>query len=590
MAELILRTDHALEAEFDRTVKADIAAFEVAADDFTAGKLTADEFRPHRLRRGIYTQRQEGVHMIRTKIPGGILTADQMDVLANCADEFAGGRGHLTTRQNMQYHFVPLAQVPGILRTLAAGKLTTREACYNTVRNVTASPLSGLLADEVFDVQPYARQVAFAFLHKEAYDSMPRKFKIAFFTGGAKDDMAVAIHDAGCIAVMKDGLPGFRVVVGGGLGPMPVEAKVLDEFLPADKLVPRIEAILRLFDKHGNRKNKNLARLKFVLRDRGWDWVKENIELEYANILANGGVEIPMSIPENFAGFQSTPPPLGQGTNLPVLGGTSADPEFDRWLETNVEEQKQNGYSIITIRTNQGNLTSEQMRGLGRVARDAGDSYVRVSINQNAYLAFIPVHNLPRVYSALRMLDLADAGAGEISDTLTCPGAYSCNLALTKSMNLGVALTESTRGYTDPLVKKLSIHISGCPNSCGQHWTSDLGFFGNSRKINGREVPYYQMLLGGGYEKDGTMKFGLMVQSIPARSTTIAVDRVLHHYMTAREDGETFRAYVLRHKVAFFKELTADLAKPLELGDEMCMDWGDDMAYSLKLGRGECAS
>ena len=590
MAELILRTDPALEAAFDRTVQADIAAFEVAANDFNAGRLNADEFRPHRLRRGVYTQRQEGVHMIRTKIPGGILTADQMDVLAECADEFAGGKGHLTTRQNMQYHFVPLAQVPGILRKLAAGKLTTREACYNTVRNVTASPLSGLLADEVFDVQPYARQVAFAFLHKEAYDSMPRKFKIAFFTGGAKDDMAVAIHDAGCIAVMKDGQPGFRLVVGGGLGPMPVEAKVLDEFLPAGQLVPRIEAILRLFDKNGNRKNKNLARLKFVLRDRGWDWVKENIELEYANILATGGVEIPTAIPENFAGFQPTPPPLGLGINLPVLGSTVADPEFDRWLETNVEEQKQPGYSIITIRTNQGNLTSEQMRGLGRVARDAGDSYVRVSINQNAYLAYIPVHNLRRVYSALRVLGLADAGAGEISDTLTCPGAYSCNLALTKSMNLGAALTESTRGYSDPLVKKLSIHISGCPNSCGQHWTSDLGFFGNSRKINGREVPYYQMLLGGGYASDGTMKFGLMIQSIPARSTTIAVDRVLNHYMTARVEGETFRDYVVRHKVAFFKEMTADLAKPLEVGDDMCTDWGDDVAYSLQLGRGECAS
>ena len=590
MEDLVLHTDPAVEAQFNQTVEADITAFEGVAKEFTAGKLTPDAFRPHRLRRGVYTQRQEGVHMIRTKIPGGILTADQMDCLAECSDEFAGGKGHLTTRQNMQYHFVPLPQVAPLLRKLAAGRLTTREACYNTIRNITASPLSGLRGDEVFDVQPYARQTAFAFLHKEAYDSMPRKFKIAFYTGGAKDDMALAIHDVGCTAVIKDGKRGFRLVVGGGLGPMPVEARLLDEFLPTELLIPRIEAILRLFNKHGNRKNKNLARLKFVLRDRGWDWVKENIETEYAEILKNGGVAIPTAIPENFAGFQTTAPPLGTGANLPIIGASSVDPELDRWLATNVEEQRQPGYSIVTVRTQQGNLTADQMRGLARIARDAGDSYLRVSIYQNVYLAYVPVHNLRRVYSALRTLGLADAGAHEITDTLTCPGAYSCNLALTKSMNLGAALSASTAKYKGAGVKQLSIHISGCPNSCGQHWTADLGFFGNSRKINGREVPYYLMMLGGGIDKDGVMRFGAMVQSLPARLTTVAVDRVLEHFMKDRHTGESFRDYVLRNKIGFFKELTADLVKPLELNDEMCMDWGDEVAYSLQLGRGECAS
>ena len=590
MEELVLHTDPAVEAEFNKTVAADIGAFEAAAKEFTAGKLTTDQFRPHRLRRGVYTQRQEGVHMIRTKIPGGILTADQMDVLANVADEYAAGKGHLTTRQNMQYHFVPLAQVPGALRMLAAGRLTTREACYNTIRNVTASPLSGLRRDEVFDVQPYARQTAFAFLHKSAYDSMPRKFKIAFYTGGAKDDMAIAIHDFGATAVIKDGKRGFRTVIGGGLGPMPVEAKVLDEFLPAEQLVPRIEAVLRLFDKNGNRKNKNLARLKFVLRDRGWDWVKENVEIEYAEILKGGGVPIPTAVPENFAGFQPTPPPLGTGASLPIIGASSVDPELDRWLETNVEEQRQPGYSIVTVRTTQGNLTSHQMRGLSEIARDAGDSYLRVSIMQNVYLAYIPIHNLRRVYSALRVLGLADAGAHEITDTLTCPGAYSCNLALTKSMNLGAALTASTQKYKDKVVKALSIHISGCPNSCGQHWTADFGFSGNSRKIDGREVPYYLMLLGGGIDKDGVMRFGYMVQSIPARLIPVAVDRVLEHFQKDRKDGESFRDYVTRNKVAFFKEMTADLVKPAVLEEVMYKDWGDEVSYSLQLGRGECAS
>ncbi len=590
MADLVLHTDPAVEAQFNQTVEADIAAFEGVAKEFTEGKLTPDEFRPHRLRRGVYTQRQEGVHMIRTKIPGGILTADQMDVLAECADDFAGGKGHLTTRQNMQYHFVPLPQVAPLLRKLAVGRLTTREACYNTIRNVTASPLSGLRGDEVFDVQPYCRQTAFAFLHKEAYDSMPRKFKIAFYTGGAKDDMAIAIHDVGCTAVIKDGQKGFRVVVGGGLGPMPVEARLLDEFLPAEQLIPRIEAVLRLFNKNGNRKNKNLARLKFVLRDRGWDWVKETIETEYAEILKGGGVAVSTAVPENFAGFQTVAPALGTGAELPIIGATSVDPELDRWLATNVEEQKQTGYAIVTVRTTQGNLSSEQMRGLARIARDAGDSYLRVSIMQNVYLAYIPVHNLRRVYSALLTLGLAAGGAHEITDTLTCPGAYSCNLALTKSMNLGAALTASTRKYTDVEVKKLSIHISGCPNACGQHWTADLGFFGNSRKINGREVPYYLMMLGGGYDSDGVMRFAAMVQSLPARLTTVAVDRVLEHFMKDRQTGESFRNYVLRNKITFFKELTADLVKPTEMDEDMYKDWGDDVTYSLQLGRGECAS
>jgi sulfite reductase beta subunit-like hemoprotein len=262
------------ETEYDATVRADIELFRSYAEKFVAGELTVDQFRAQRLRRGIYTQRQDGVHMIRTKVPGGILTAAQMDQLALIADQFAGGKGHLTTRQNIQYHFVPLAEVPALLHSLADVRLTTREACYNTVRNITACPLSGLLEDEVFDVHPYARQVAFAFLHKELTDSLPRKFKIAF--SGCKDDCTVgAIHDIGLRAVIRDGQRGFRMVAGGGLGPLPVEAQLLDEFVPVERLVNKCEAVIRVFSKHGNRANKNMARLKFVVRARGFAWVKE---------------------------------------------------------------------------------------------------------------------------------------------------------------------------------------------------------------------------------------------------------------------------------------------------------------------------
>ena len=578
------------EAAYDATVRADIEQFRSHSEKWVAGEINDDQFRAQRLRRGIYTQRQAGVHMIRTKIPGGILTARQMDSLAEIADDFCGGKGHLTTRQNIQYHFVPLAQVPDVLHRLADVRMTTREACYNTVRNVTACPLSGLLEDEVFDVQPYARQVAFAFLHQELTDSLPRKFKIAF--SGCKDDcMLGSIHDIGLRAVIRDGRRGFRMVVGGGLGPLPVEANLLDEFVPVERLVNRCEAVIRVFNKHGNRKNKNMARLKFVVRARGFDWVKEQIEKEYADILANGGIATPEVIPDGFGGFQAAPPPLGTGELLPVVQQNGhSDPQYEKWLETNVGEQKQHGYAIVTVKVPQGNLTGVQMHGLARVARDAGDGLLRVTVDQNLVLAYMPLRSLPRVYAALRLIGLADSGAHEIDDVTTCPGAYSCNLALTKSMTLGAALVEEVRGHRDPLVRKLNIKISGCPNSCGQHWIADLGFYGNARKIEGKEVPYYQMLLGGGYDASGIMRFGVAIQSIPARLAPIAVRRVLEHYQANRADGETFREYVLRHKVETFRLMTNDLVKPAELNPEMYRDWGDDVEYSLQLGRGECAS
>ena len=578
------------EAAYDATVRADIELFRAHAEKWVAGAITDDEFRAQRLRRGIYTQRQAGVHMIRTKVPGGILTARQMDQLAGVADEFCGGKGHLTTRQNLQYHFVPLRQVPDVLHRLADVRLTTREACYNTVRNVTACPLSGLLEDEVFDVHPYAQKVAFAFLHRELTDSLPRKFKIAF-SGCKEDCMVGSIHDIGLRAVIRDGRRGFRMVVGGGLGPLPVEANLLDEFVPEERLVAKCEAVIRVFSKYGNRKNKNKARLKFVVRERGFDWVREQIEKEYDDILTTGGIPTPQVVPEGFGGFQSVPPPLGMGALLPVLTANGhSDPQYERWIETNIRRQKQAGYAIVTVKVPQGNLSGSQMHGLALIARDAGDGLLRVAVDQNIVLAYIPLRNLRRVYAALRQIGLAEAGAHEIEDVTTCPGAYSCNLALTKSMTLGAALAEEVRQHRDPLVRQLAIKISGCPNSCGQHWIADLGFYGNARKIEGREVPYYQMLLGGGYDQSGIMRFGVAIQSIPARLAPLAVRRVLDHYTANRQSAESFREYVLRHKVETFRLMTNDLAKPAEINAEMYRDWGDEAEYSLQLGRGECAS
>jgi sulfite reductase beta subunit-like hemoprotein len=528
--------------------------------------------------------------MVRCKIPGGLMTARQMEQLALISDTYAGGKGHITTRQNMQYHFVPLAQVPEVMHLLADVGLTNREACYNTVRNVTTCALAGLSRDEVFDVRPYAQKIAYAFLRKDLTSNLPRKFKIAFDGCRDNDCIAGAINDIGLRAEIRDGRRGFRVIIGGGLGPLPTEAQLLDEFLPEERLMNRCEAVVRVFNKYGNRENRNKARLKFVLRERGIDWLREQIEREYADILENGGIAWPQLVPEGFGGYHSHPQPLGQGALLPVIRSNgTGDPQYDRWLETNVVEQKQPGYATVVVRVDQGNLRSGQMRGLARLAADTADGLLRVGIDQNILLGFIPLGKLRGVHAALRELGLGEAGAREIGDVVTCPGAYSCNLALTKSMNLGAALQGVVRQYDDPQVQKLSIKVSGCPNSCGHHWTADFGFYGNARKIDGREVPYYQMLLGGGFDENGIMRFGLAVQSVPARLAPEAVTRVLDHYITNRARGETFRQYVMRHKVETFRSLTSDLAKPVDLYPEIYQDWGDDTAFSLQLGRGECA-
>ena len=590
VAEPRLTTRESFEQEHEQTVRQEIERFRAKAQQVLAGAITDDEFRGFRLRYGIYGQRQAGVQMVRTKIPSGMLTAPQLEQLARVADEFGGGKGHLTTRQNLQYHFVPLARVADLMHMLADAGLTTREACFNTVRNVTACPLAGLSHDEAFDVRPYAQKVAYAFLRKQLTDNLPRKFKIAF-DGCAHDCMASAINDIGLHALIRDGRRGFRMTVGGGLGAMPVEAQLLDEFLPEQYLVSRCEAVIRVFNKYGNRQNKFKARLKFVVRERGWNWVREEIEKAYEDILTNGGIDTPEMVPEGFGGYQSYPQPLGQGALLPVVSpnGTGHS-EYDHWYRTNVRNQRQAGYAMVTIRVDQGNLTSDQMRGVARIAADAGDGLIRVLIDQNLLLGFIPLGRVKAVYKALGELELNGAGAREIEDVTTCPGAYSCNLGLTKSMNLGAALQETVRAYDDPLVRQLSIKISGCPNSCGQHWIADFGFYGNARKVDGREIPYYQMLLGGGYDRDGVMRFGLAVQSIPARLAPIAVERILDHYIANRIEGESFREYVMRFKVEFFRQATSDLAKPIEIAPEMYQDWGDDQDFSLKLGRGECAA
>ena len=578
------------EAEHQSVVRTEIETFRAKAAEFLAGAIPEDAFRPFRLKHGIYGQRQPGVQMVRCKVPSGLATAAQFDQLGRVADEFGGGKGHLTTRQNIQYHFVPLARVADLMHLLADAGLTNREACYNTVRNVTACPWAGIAPDEVFDVRPYAQRIAYAFLRKEITSNLPRKFKFAFDGCRSRDCISGAINDVGLRAQIRDGKRGFRMVIGGGMGPLPTEAQLLDEFVPEERLLNMCEAVIRVFNEYGCRTNKNKARMKFVLRERGIAWMKEQIAKAYDAIQTGGGIEWPEIIPESFGGYESAPHPLGTGDLLPVAG---TRPEggagYEAWLSSNVHDQKQTGYASVTVRVEQGNLTGDQFRALAAIARNAGDGLVRITIDQNLVLAFLRLADLPRVYEALSAAGLGTAGAGTIEDVVTCPGAYSCNLALTKTMNLGSAISEKLHAYDDPAVRALTVRASGCPNSCGHHWVGDFGLYGNARKIDGREVPYYQMLLGGGYDETGVMRFGLAVQSIPARLVPEAMSRVIDHFLAHRQSGETFRQYVLREKVETFRALTGDLAKPAELFPEIYQDWGDEQAYSKELGRGECA-
>jgi sulfite reductase beta subunit-like hemoprotein len=373
---------------------------------------------------------------------------------------------------------------------------------------------------------------------------------------------------------------------GGGLGPLPTEAQLLDEFVPEERLLNRCEAVIRVFNRYGNRENKNKARLKFVLRERGIDWLREQIEKEYEAILAGGGIAWPERVPEGFGGYQSQPQPLGAGRA--AAGGrptATGDGEYDRLARDNVKSRRQTGYAAVTVRVDQGNLHRGAVARPGRSRRPpAMARCASVTIDQNVLLAFIPLARLPEVHAALGAAGLGAARARRIDDVVTCPGATPATWAHQDDEPGRRAAARRCGGTTTRACGELTIKVSGCPNACGHHWIADFGFYGNARKIDGREVPYYQMLLGGGYDEEGIMRFGLAVQSIPARLAPAAVSACWIISRPTGRDGESFRQYVLRHKVETFRELTRDLAKPAELFPEIYQDWGDDEGVLAETG------
>ncbi len=570
------------------TDEAEIDSFDRFVEEFWAGRVNADDFKRFRLQHGVYGQRQQDVQMVRVKIPWGGLTAAQLDCLADIAEKTPRRVGHVTTRQNMQFHFVPLSEAPALMRLLAGVGLTTREACGNTVRNVTVGHCAGICPKEAFDPTPYADAVARFLLRNPMNQNLPRKFKIAF--SGCEDDTGLtAIHDLGARALVQsaDGgdVPGFKILLGGGLGPVPRLAQPLEEFTPADDLLPTVAAIVRVFDRHGNRDNRNLARLKFLVQTLGLDRLRALILRERAELRLTMKGKFPAMSPWE----ERAPAPRPHGG--PVV--PPDDHDYRSWRGTSVLPRKQRGYAAVHVRLVLGDVTPEQLRALAWAARDFGDGTVRSTNQQNFLLRWIPAAALPALYPLLKGVGLALPGAERLIDVTSCPGADTCQLGITSSRGLALAIAAMIESEFRELADEspLRIKISGCPNSCGQHHTADIGLFGGARKFHGEQAPTYQVLLGGSLEP-ATPRYGKPVARIPARHVPEAVVALLDLYRRERLDGEPFNAFVdraglerLRGALAPWTELPPSAEAP-----DKYLDWGSDKGFRLETGPGECAA
>jgi sulfite reductase beta subunit-like hemoprotein len=569
-------------------IEDEIVRFEERVQQLQSGAITAEQFRPFRLKHGTYGQRQPGFQMLRIKIAAGVLTPAQLRVLAFIGDEYSTGRGHLTTRENIQFHFVKLENVGGAMRLLADAGLTTREACGNTVRNVTACPVAGICPGEAFDVTPYALGVSRYLLRHPDFHDLPRKFKIAF--SGCEDDgdCAVAgIHDVGLIAQVRgsNGTAhrGFKVLVGGGLGSLPTEAAVLTDFLPEEELLPTIEAVLRVFTETGNRKNKLMARLKFVLRAKGIEELRRLVaEKRKVSQAPAETFTVPTPIKPTLVTIAPAPLSFSKAES-------QSDPEYDRWAEHNLMSQRQAGYGGAWVKLLAGTLHSNQMRGLADVLEKNELTGVRIAVNQDLVIPWVPFDRVRAIYDELRALDLATPGARTISDVTGCPGATTCNLGITRSLTLAEVLSRELDGYTDPEIQKLRVKISGCPNSCGHHHIADIGFYGNVRKVGDQQAPYYQLLLGGRVNADG-VRFARQIMSVPARPIPAIIRELLAFYQQDRQAAETFTAWVARTPDKTIKDRLLPLVEVAVTTEDLFVDWGDTETYSLKLGRGECVA
>ena len=585
--------------QIDPEMAADIAKFEELLAGYQAGRVEEDVFRVFRLNNGIYGQRQGGTNqMVRVKVPYGAMTADQLDLLADVIDDHSRGWGHITTRQNIQFHFVELTEIPKVMRKMAEVGLTTREACGDTVRNVQGCHLAGACPLEVLDVTPWAEAAYRHFVRNPLGQRLPRKFKINF--SGCDTDCGQAMfNDVGVIAASRtfeDGSVerGFRIYIAGGLGTTPFPALVLEDFTPREDLLATIESVLRVFEQTGNRDNKLRARLKWVVDQLGIDEVRRRVvairKLLPASATWPGGVpEVVAEWGDDPAGVAAgvTPTAMGQGT--PVTLGAKSD--YDRWVEANVVRGAANGTVSAYAWCELGDVTSTQFRAVASMIREF-DVDVRVTNRQNLVLRDLAEEQLPALYERLVVADMAKTGAELSRDVVACPGADTCNLAVTQSRGLasaiGTALDEA--GLAE--VGGVRVNISGCTNSCGQHHTADIGFFGAERRAHGQPAPGYQMLLGG-YVGQEQIHFGQKALRLPAKNAAEAAVRVVRRFTDERQAGEKFIDWMNRsggvaEVAAGLKDL--DQFPTPDEGPEFYVDYDETGPYVAEIGESECAT
>lgn len=573
-------------------VQEELRRFEDNIKALRSGLMDPNEFKKFRLNNGVYGIRHESsLHMIRIKCPHGELTADQLDVVTSVTENYTRTKlAHITTRQAIQIHHVHLDNVVAVLRSLNECGLTTREACGNTVRNVTATPFAGFLPDEVFDVTPYAHAIFQHFLRNPLCQNFPRKFKIAFFGGGSEDIAYTAIHDIGFVAAARTihgkEEKGFRVYVGGGLGATPHLAILLEEFTPLEDFFPTADAIVRIFDRHGDRKDKFHARLKFVVKKMGPDAFRKVVIDERAAVRATRPGGWKWLLPEEK-------PLIPPNLTHQIDAGRKPEPGFELWRQTNVIKQKQDGYFMAIVVTPLGDISVPQMRDLANIARKYNGGRLRTMVQQNLMLPWIRNEHLVPLFNELKQAGLSTAGALRLSDVTRCPGSDTCQIAVTKSRGLADAILELFKNgmAADMDMKDLHIKISGCTNSCGQHHIGNIGFFGTYRKVNGREVPHYQLLIGGDI-KEGDAKFGQPIAAVPARRAPEVVKHLVGLYKKERQEGERFVQTMerlgknrLKEEVEPFRWLP-----PFEQNPEMYYELGEFQEFKAEIGQGECAA
>ena len=573
-----------LEREFDD--------FDTESSRFLKGDLQEEDFIKFRLKQGVYGQRQADVQMIRVKLPMGGVTPDQLDAFADVIEEYVPLRkGHVTTRQNIQMHHIPLPDVAKLMRQISEAGLSSREGCGNTMRNVTGDPRAGTLEDELFDITPYAGAYVRYFVRHPTTQAMPRKVKTAF-TANDQDNAITQIHDMAFTPRERDGVRGVEIRVGGGTSIMPRLAPVLYEFVELDNgdYLKVTEACMRIFDRQDFlRVNRARARIKVLIDKVGIDAFRDMVEEELEGDWVS---ERDFSLDEIF--FDVDEEALAPEVGVQYASPNGDRRQFDHFLESNVASQRQDGFVTVEAKIRRGDLTPEQLRGVGEIMRRYSGGSARTTVHQNLVLRWVREESVYEVWQALRELGLGDPGADEISDVVSCPGTDSCKLGITSSMGLNQAVQDRIvqMGISDPLTRRMHIKMSGCPNGCSQHHIADIGFYGASIKVGDKTVPAYIAHIGGKYE-GGEVRYGQRLKArLPAKRVPEAVERWVRFYESDRQDGELFPAFVDRVGAAEFEGRVKDLTMPIEFNLENMnyfIDYNRDAPFQVIRGEGECA-